>query len=68
MTAADKRNAISTAVKRGTSSSQGLMVKVLQSPSANEVSNWRLEPVWHRLTTRKMVKVMTNDGTVVMSM
>lgn len=68
MTADGSRMAMSNAVNNGTSINQGLMTNVLSKPSANEAASTPLPGVWLKLATKKTVKVMANDGTVVMSM
>ena len=67
ITAAGKRKAMRTPVNTGTSSNQGFITKVFCSPSANEAACSLLSVECIRLTTRNIIKVMTNEGTVVIS-
>ena len=66
MTAAGSRNAIRTAVKSGTNSNHGLMTKLFCSPSAKEAACVAFSAEWFKLTTKKIISAMVNDGTVVM--
>ena len=65
--AAGSLSAISTPAIKGTTSSHGLMVNTRCSPSAKRADCEPPSVAWLRLTTRKMTRAMTKDGTVVMS-